>query len=65
MPPDENGWRDREIVRLGEVLLRVEQRLGRIERQLVQLQIRSTLWGAVAGALAAIGPVVFLIWRLG
>ena len=64
MPPDENGWRDREIVRLGEVLVRVEERLGRIEKSIVRLQVKSTLWGAAAGAMSAAGPVAFLIWKV-
>jgi hypothetical protein len=63
MPPNENGWKDYEIKRLGDAVMRIEHKLGRIETHIALLKLKSGMWGAIAGALAAIGPVIYLIWK--
>ncbi len=65
MTPGEIGWRDREIERLGDGMDRIEKRLRNIETEIALLRLKSGLWGAVAGVVAALGPVLFMLWRTG
>ena len=63
MPPEQNGWKDFEIKRLSDGMDRIERRLRNIETEIALLRLKSGLWGAVAGVVAALGPVIFMLWK--
>ncbi len=65
MTPGENGWKDFEIKRLSDGMDRIEKRLRGIETEIALLRFKSGLWGAVAGVVSALGPVLFMLWRTG
>ena len=65
MPPEQNGWKDFEIKRLSDGMDRIEKRLRNIETEIALLRLKSGLWGAIAGVVAALGPVLFMLWRTG
>lgn len=64
-----NGWKEYSKLVLSE-LKRLDQnqkdqfeKLEIISRQIAVLQIKSSLWGAVAGTVPAIGAVLFILLR--
>jgi len=64
-----NGWPEyqrlvmAELERHSEWLASIDARGQRLQTEIALLKLKSTLWGAAAGALASVGPVVFLIWK--
>lgn len=44
-----NGWRDREIERLGKAVERIEEMLHGMHGKLSALEVKSGTWGAIAG----------------
>ena len=69
MAPNTNGWNEyqrlvmAELGRHSEWMARMDIRVQRLSTDIALLKLRATMWGAIAGGIAAAGPVLFLLWR--
>jgi len=70
MPPEDNkgdGWNEwgrhvlKEMERLSDLVSRQGECLTQIKTDIAALKVRSSVWGAVGGALAA---AAIVLWQL-
>lgn len=69
MATDRDGWPEyerlvmTELERHSDWLRGIDSRVQKLHTEVVVLKLKATLWGAVAGALAACAPMLFLLWK--
>ncbi len=68
---EENGWKEHqrlvlsELKRQGNWLESLDRRMGDIRVEVAKLQVKSGLWGAVAGGVMTIIIIVIKMFNIG
>lgn len=64
---NENGWPEYQRLVMtkldehGRTLLSIDNRQRGMERKIAQLQVKSSVWGGIAGAVVSV-PSAFVAW---
>ena len=67
--PEPNGWEQwskyvlKELERLNKCYQDIEADLQDIKVEIAMLKVKSGIWGAIAGAIPAIGALVYVLMR--